>query len=358
MHLVRPAVAPRGAASLLRPGRFRARTRAHLALADAGPGGSPTRARQDTGMPSAEATRPGPRPAATGYRGPAAKMPDPASLAADHAGPGRGCQSRPLRRAPSVLKTSEAVAARLCRVAPSMIESPQCDCGRTAGLVRTSGRLRPAGVIPRYHYQPRQSPLSTLNVIVTLLFVVARAMSRAAPARIVWLPSSNAAPLARTSSPAARRACASMSQSMSSRLSTATSPARSPRSRSVRMTAQSRRPNAVRLSQDLSRHSTSELLIPLRRKDPRLPVSISARLQRAGRRCARGAAGRAGAAAAGAVGRRAPGRAARRTDLAFMICCACTPVSVPSRTTLRGSGSRQSSACSAGTCIPRIMPTG
>ena len=309
-------------------------------------------------MPSAEATRPGPRPAATGYRGPAAKMPDPASLAADHAGPGRGCQSRPLRRAPSVLKTSEAVAARLCRVAPSMIESPQCDCGRTAGLVRTSGRLRPAGVIPRYHYQPRQSPLSTLNVIVTLLFVVARAMSRAAPARIVWLPSSNAAPLARTSSPAARRACASMSQSMSSRLSTATSPARSPRSRSVRMTAQSRRPNAVRLSQDLSRHSTSELLIPLRRKDPRLPVSISARLQRAGRRCAGGAAGRAGAAAAGAVGRRAPGRAARRTDLAFMICCACTPVSVPSRTTLRGSGSRQSSACSAGTCIPRIMPTG
>jgi len=154
MHLVRPAAAPRGAASLLRPGRFRAWTRAHLALADAGPGASPTRARQDTGMPSAEATRPGPRPAATGYRGPAAKMPDPASLAADHAGPGRGCQSRPLRRAPSVLKTSEAVAARLCRVAPSMIESPQCDCGRTAGLVRTSGRLRPAGVIPRYHYQP------------------------------------------------------------------------------------------------------------------------------------------------------------------------------------------------------------
>lgn len=161
------------------------------------------------------------------------------------------------------------------------------------------------------------SPLSTLDVIVTLLFVAARAMSRAAPVRIVWLPSSNAAPLARTSSPAAQRACASMSQSMSSRLSTATSPARSPRSRSVRITAQSRRPNAVRLSQDLSRHSTSELLIPLRRKDRRLPVSISARLQRAGRRCAGGAAGRAGAAAAGAVGRRAPGRAARTNRFGF-----------------------------------------
>ncbi len=179
-------------------GRFRAWTRAHLALADAGPGAWPTRARQDTGMPSAEATRPGPRPAANG-------LPRPGRQNAGSREPG----GRPRWAGPWLSEQAaqestqraqnvgggcrEALQSRAQhdRIPPMRLRTygGPCPHERTAAAGRGNTPV-PLSAGP--------SPLSTLDVIVTLLFVAARAMSRAAPVRIVWLPSSNAAPLEST----------------------------------------------------------------------------------------------------------------------------------------------------------------